>query len=205
MGVGERSHLPFPWGTGGRKKGMGVGERGHLPFPFRTFLPLSLPFPFLRLAQASTFCKIFSRLNRRVKVWLTGWYSWLSSVRFSVGYFFRLRSGDRIGPEETNFNILHLYKFRLGCEAWGTEEMYYSEVIKIVFKFLLCGAMSSNKLFLSISEFRPRPQTVPVLNRRKGHAMTVGYMKRFYHKFWNCQITYHWQRATCNVQRATES
>ena len=43
--------------------------------------------------------------------------------------------------------------------------------------------MSSNKLFLSILEFRPRPQTVPVLNRRKGHTMTVGYMKRFYHKF----------------------
>lgn len=35
----------------------------------------------------------------------------------TVGYSFRLRSGDRNSPEETNFNIQHLYKFILGCEA----------------------------------------------------------------------------------------
>ena len=64
--------IDIKWGrgTGGREKGMGVGERGHLPFPFLAFFPLSLPFS-LRLplaTQASIFCKIFSRVNRRAKV-----------------------------------------------------------------------------------------------------------------------------------------
>ena len=74
--------IDIKWGrgTGGREKGMGVGERGHLPFPFLAFFPLSLPFP-LRLAQASIFCKIFSRVNRRAKVWVTDWYYWFRSVR----------------------------------------------------------------------------------------------------------------------------
>ena len=107
------------------------------PFSLSRFF-LSLPPLSLRLplaTQASIFCKIFSRLNRRAKVWVTGWYSWLSSFRFSVGYF---RSSTIWRQEQSwrnHFNILHLYKFILGCEVWGTEEMYYSQVIKIVFKF----------------------------------------------------------------------
>lgn len=40
----------------------------------------------------------------------------------TVGYFFRLRSEDRNSPEETNFNILRLYKFKLGCDASGQKE-----------------------------------------------------------------------------------
>lgn len=64
--------------------------------------------------------------------------------------------------------------------------MYYSEVINFVFKFpALRRRVRTRSVFLSILEFRPRAQTVPVLNRRKGHTMTVGYMKRFYDTFLN--------------------